>query len=151
MSCPFIHRLRWRKHHIEEHWRTLLKIEPCSGPLSNPETLQFLIPEMCERVFTKGEELSDRKISLEEAKLQLPACSCGNNPYRAFFVAGEQAITDAAILLSANLIPQERDAHAIGRLMFAVRSIAADEIDTFCGACVHHGVAKGCRFVSNSA
>jgi hypothetical protein len=146
MSRHFISLLRWRKHDIEGHWRTLLKIEPASGPLGNPETLQYLIPEMCEKVFSRAEQLSNRTITLEQARLQLPSCTCGNNPYRAFFVAGEQAVTEAAILLESAGAPDTRDEASVARLVYAVRSIAADEIDTFCGACLHHGVAPGCRF-----
>jgi hypothetical protein len=146
MSRQFLSLLRLRKEQIQNHWRTLLRIEPSSSPLANPETLQYLIPEMFERVFAKAEQLSSRPMSLEEARRQLPNCACGNNPYRAFFVAAEQAITEAVVLLETTLNPRLRDEHALAILVYTVRTLAVDEIDTFCAACLHHGVAPGCRF-----
>ena len=132
---------------IEEHWRTLLKIEPVSSPLANPEALQYLIPEALGEIFTRA--ASKRKaMSLESARAELPAFNCGNNPYRAFYLAGEQALTEAAVLLQAQQQPALRRESDLAALVYATRVAARSEIDAFCGACVHRGRAKHCRFAT---
>lgn len=124
----------------------MLKIEPVSGPLANPDMLQYLVPEVFEQILAKAEQLSGRVVSLESARAQLPACGCGRNPYRAFFTAAEQAMTEAGVLAQAMMDERERDPADLARLVFAIRTLACDEIDTFCSACVHRGCAAGCRF-----
>jgi hypothetical protein len=131
---------------IEEHWRTLLNIEPVSGPLANPEALQYLIPQALNEIFTRA---SKRKAAtLESARAELPTCNCGHNPYRAFYLAGEQALTEAAVLLQAKQPPALRRESDLACLVFAARAAARSEIDAFCGACVHRGRAKHCRFAT---
>lgn len=136
-----------RRASIEEHWRTLLNIEPVSGPLANPEALQYLIPRALEEIFARA--ATHRKaVTLETARAELPACNCGNNPYRAFYSAGEQALTEAAVLLQAKQPAAVRRESDLASLVFAARAAARDEIDAFCGACVHRGRAKNCRFAT---
>lgn len=129
-------------------WETLLRVEPVSGPLANPDSLVHLIPSSLEKVFAALAKPSRTPHSLEEAKACVPSCTCGNNPYLAYFVAGEQAIVEAAILLETELTPAERHQFDLGSVMLAIRRLARSEIDTFCGVCDHRTVAEHCRHAS---
>jgi hypothetical protein len=148
VSPQFLSALRARGPEIQYRWRRLLRIEPVSGPLANPEALQYLIPQVWNQVLATVAKSSRTPVSLEKARAQLPACNCGKNPYRAFFLAAEQAITEAAVLLQADQPPPKRKPADVAELVFAVRSLARSEIDTFCGACTHRGKAHNCRFAS---
>jgi hypothetical protein len=146
MSPEFLSALRTRGAEIQDRWRTLLRIEPVSGPLANPEALQYLIPHAWKQVLLAVGKPPRAALSLAAARAQLPACNCGNNPYRAFFIAAEQAITEAAVLLQADQPASKRKESDVAEIVFAVRSLARSEIDTFCGACTHRGKAHDCRF-----
>jgi hypothetical protein len=146
MPCELFAQLRARKSAIEHHWRQLLAIEPVSSPLANPEALQYLIPETFDRIMNKADQLTGKPITAEKARAELPKCDCGNNPYRAFFIAGEQAVLEAAVMLQAEMNPKVRNVSAATVLLLAVHRIARTEIDTFCAACVRRGSTPNCRF-----
>lgn len=76
----------------------------------------------------------------------LPACDCGNNPYLVFYVAGEQALTEAVLRARsgpASAGPER--ATAVKQVIHVVRGLALQEIDGFCGICMHRGRAAKCR------
>lgn len=146
MTHEFLFRLRARQSAIEQQWRTLLAIEPVWTPLANPQTLQYLIPTMCHAIFEHAAKLSRSPSALATARAHLPDCNCGNNPYRAFFIAGEQALTEAAIVVQAQLAAELRKPRDLTALIYVIRGAARSEIDAFCGACVHRYKAANCRF-----
>jgi hypothetical protein len=115
-------------------------------PLANPEALQYLVPEIFTAVLERAAKTNRKAVTLEQARATLPACDCGNNPYRAFFLAAEQAITEAAVLIQTQQPMAARQPSDLAELIYAVRCAARAEIDAFCGACVHRGHAKNCRF-----
>lgn len=137
--------LRARSVGIQERWKTLLRLEPVSGPLANPDALVHLIPETLERIFELLAKPARVPISILAAKACVPKCDCGNNPYLAYFVAAEQAFVEAAVLQQSELAPAERRPGEVAEVMLAVRRLARMEIDTFCGACVHRCVDRSCR------
>lgn len=122
---------------ILERWETLLRAEPVTSPLANPDSLVFLMDWTLDRFFTalRG-PLSRRRISdrgsnkpayIEEESL----CACKMNPLLAYFATGEQALIQAALPL---LQPREREA-TLSALRLAMQAVARREIDTFCAVC----------------
>lgn len=145
MAPDLLQKLRARDSAIRERWETLLRIERVSGPLANPDALVHLIPDSLARVY---KALAKRQIHRgpEPTSLtKLPACDCGNNPYLAYFVAGEQAIVESLVLLQAELPPEQRNNEDATDVIRAIRQLAGSEIDAFCGICVHRGTATQCR------
>ncbi len=150
MAPDFVYLLRARSDAICAQWETLLRVEPVSGPLANPDSLVHLISDSLEKFFAALAKPTRASLSLAEAKACVPNCKCGNNPYLAYFVAGEQALVEAAILLQAELPPAERHPNDLSAVMLAVRRLARSEIDTFCGVCDHRTVAPQCRHAEST-
>ena len=145
MTPGLLHDLRSRRTAIRMQWETLLRTEPVRGPLSNPDTLVFLIPESLDQIFStlaKGPPTPPAKLPTQSQPL---ACDCGNNPYLAYFIAGEQALVEALVLLQAELLPDGSEKRDVSEIMLTVRQLARSEIDTFCSICVHRGTAPHCR------
>ncbi|MBI5768980.1 MAG: hypothetical protein HZA93_14385 [Verrucomicrobia bacterium] len=144
MDPAILRALRARAPFIRKHWDTLLHVEPVNGPLANPDTLAHLIPSSLEQIF---QALSHpvKVHALPAPKECLIDCHCGNNPYIAYFIAGEQALVEALVLVQVGLPQIARTGHDLAEVQFVVRHLARDEIDGFCGICVHRGTARGCR------
>ena len=144
METHLLHRLRARSAEIHVRWETLLRMEPVSGPLANPDTLVRVIPETLAAIFERlAAGTSGRTAAVE----RLPGCECGCNPYLAFFLAAERAFVEALVLAQAEpprLTASERDLTEVHR---AVRDLGRDEIDTFCGICANRCQHEKCRHV----
>ena len=138
--------LRFRSPMIRERWEAFLRVEPVSNPLANPDALVHLIPETLNQILEALEKPSRAPVSIQAARAIVPDCDCGNNPYRAYFMAGEQALCETLVLLQAESPPDKRQQADLAELIFAVRKLAKTDIDTFCSACVHKGVAAKCRY-----
>lgn len=145
MGSRFLHLLRARSDTIRTQWEALLRVERVSGPLANPDVLIYLIPSSLEKILSAVARPSRAPVSLRTAKSCVPLCECGNNPYAAYFLAGEQALVEAAVLVQSELPAAERQKSDLAAIMLAVRRLARDEIDAFCGACSHRQMAPGCR------
>jgi hypothetical protein len=144
MLATILQKLRARQPFIARHWEALLRVEPVNGPLANPDTLVHLIPQSMEAVFAAlGRPL--RAYSIPAPKDCLLDCRCGNNPYIAFYTAAEQAWVEALVLIQFEQPPFERDPGEVAAIKFVLRHLARDEIDAFCGICVHRGKAAHCR------
>jgi len=145
MTPAFLQGLRARRSAIRNQWEALLRVEGMSGPLANPDTLVYLIPDSLEQIFSMLAEGATARQPSGRASSHLPACGCGNNPYLAYFLAGEQALVEAVILLQAELHPEGRLKRDVSEIILTMRQLARSEIDTFCGVCSHRGLAQGCR------
>ncbi len=151
MSPERLRDLRTRSPVIRQRWETLLRVEPINGPLANPDALAHLIPQTLEQVFVLLAKQARAPISVMAAKACVPRCECGHNPYLAYFVAAEQALVEAVVLLEAELPAKDRRPGEVAEMMLAVRRLARREIDTFCGACVHRCVDAKCRHLETAA
>lgn len=143
--------LQTRATSIRGRWEVLLHVEPVSGPLANPDVLAHLIPLTLEQVFKLLAKPARAPISVSAAKACVPRCECGNNPYLAYFLAAEQVLVEAVVLLEAELPASERRQSDVAEVMLAVRRVARLEIDTFCGACVQRCVDANCRHLAAPA
>ncbi len=146
MDSLVLHQLQSRSAAIHVRWERLLRIEPVSGPLANPDALARLIPQTLAVVLEQLKEHVDSGLSLEGTKTaRLPACDCGHNPYLAYFIAAEQAFVETLVLIQSELPAGQRHESDIAQLIHAVRTFGRDEIDTFCAICAHRCRDPKCR------
>lgn len=147
MTPELLHHLRARSPAIHVRWETLLRIEPVNGPLANPDALVRLIPETLARILSDLGKPST-PVSLKTARgAELHGCDCGHNPYLAFFVAAEQALVETVVLLQSELPHTQKAETDVAEVIHLARTIARDEIDTFCGICTYRGSDAKCRHV----
>lgn len=123
---------------ILERWEALLRAEPVTSPLANPDSLVYLMDWTLDRFLTalRG-PLSRRRIHergsnkpaayIEESQL----CACKMNPLLAYFATAEQALVQA---LLPTLQPRERES-VLSAVRLAMQAVAKREIDTFCAVC----------------
>lgn len=146
MAPDLVQQLRQSAADIRRRWEALLRIERVSGPLANPDALVHLIPDTLAEIFVGLAHGTRRPITFIDAMAErLPTCECGNNPYLAYFVAGEQALVESVVLLQAKLPVAYRRESDVAEAIHIVRALARVEIDNFCGVCAHRGCVKGCR------
>ena len=148
MSPVLLQQLRAQSATVHVRWETLLRMEPVSGPLANPDALVRLIPDSLARVFESLDGAREQGCTLTElTRTRLPNCDCGYNPFVAYYIAGERAFTEAVVLLQA-AGSAGRSERELSIVINAVRCLARDEIDTFCGICTHRGVVPNCRLAT---
>lgn len=123
---------------ILERWEALLRAEPVTSPLANPDSLVYLMGWTLDRFFSalRG-PLARRRLSergsnnkpayIEESQL----CACKMNPLLAYFATAEQALIQTAL---PTLQPHERES-ALSAVRLAMQAVAKREIDTFCAVC----------------
>ena len=122
---------------VLERWETLLRAEPVTSPLANPDALVYLMNWTLDRFATalRG-PLSRRRIAdhgsnkpkyIEESRL----CACKMNPLLAYFATAEQALIQAILPM---LQPRERES-VLSAVRLAMQAVAKREIDTFCAVC----------------
>ena len=145
MGPTLLCHLRARSASIRALWEALLHLEVVSGSLANPDTLDYLIPDSLEQVFALIATLSSAPRAMKAATVRPPEYACGNNPYLAYYAAGEQALLVALVILRAEMPADKRREIDLGESRLAVRWLARSEIDTFCDVCTHRGVASRCR------
>lgn len=129
--------MRSRLASIRVAWECLLRLERVNGPLAHPDALVHLIPTSVHQILAAAAATREEPLSLREAHgLPTPECACGHNPFLAFFVAGEQAMLEALIMLQAGWPPEERSEGDLAELVRATRHVAHSEIEAFCGVCI---------------
>lgn len=130
MQQALVCALRARRPEIHARWEALLRVERANTPLAHPDTLVHLIDWSLDEIFLAlSTPPSTRAHTLN--------CSCGRNPYLAYFAAGEQAMHEALVLTqsaSPSLHADERD-HALLGLKRVLEHIAQREIQAFCAVC----------------
>lgn len=146
MAPEVLAQLRAREMEISRRWEILLRVEPVSGPLANPDALTHLIPRTLADLWTSLAAGTATSATIAAARSRrLPDCECGNNPYLAYFIAAEQALLEALILVQASRgAPGNHELEA-AEVIDAVRTRAKDEIDAFCGVCLHRCRGEKCR------
>lgn len=127
--------LQRRRAAIRSKWEALLRTEPVTSPLADPDSLVHLIDSTMEEILAA---LPAGFLPTEASTSHQPVpCSCGRNPLLAFFAAGRQAMREGLVLSQAALAPLDpslRDASLI-TLNRVIDEIALREIEAFCGLC----------------
>lgn len=140
MQGAWIEALSANRRMIRRQWETFLRLEQANSPIADPEHLIYLID------WTLDEILGHLRIrwaapagdSRPFASSALRAeCHCGRNPLIKFFLAGEQALLEALVLLQSRDLPSELGdrSTAVTELYLAVHTVATREIETLCSMC----------------
>jgi hypothetical protein len=124
----------------------LLRVERVNSPLANPDALAYLIPTTIDEVLAALAKPARRPMTLAAARALAPSCTCECNPYRAYFVAGEQALTEALVLAQVEKPEAAQREEDLAALYVALRKLNKDQTDAFCAVCSHRCQANGCRF-----
>jgi hypothetical protein len=141
MQERLIRSLSDRRREIHRRWDALLHLEPAETPLANPDTLVHMIDWTLDKVFN---ELRSRiayhcgERPRDFASLRAH-CHCGNNPFFKHFLAGEQALLEALVLVQsedASLKPVYRDT-AVAELFLVINEIARCEVESLCSLCMN--------------
>lgn len=141
--------LRSRRPAIRSHWEALLRAEPVTTPLGNPDALIHLIEWTLDEIFVAlGNPLARSRVGGTRFSHDERAyCPCGRNPLLTYFAAGEQAVREALILAQASsgpLDPLQRDA-SLYELDLVFQQISRREIEAFCGICQFRRPATSCE------
>jgi hypothetical protein len=122
---------------ILERWEVLLRAEPVTSPLANPDALVYLMDWTLDRFFQalRG-PLSRRRITDRGSNKSSPddereLCACRMNPLLAYFATAEVALMQAVL---PTLQPRERES-VLPAIRLALQAVAKREIDTFCAVC----------------
>lgn len=133
MKRVFENALRARRELIRTRWLEILLVEPVNTPLAEPRILAFLLDHSLDAVFATLSQVADVQPAPPAA------CSCGRNPFLAYFRAGTQALLEALVFVLAaapTLDPGDRDA-AFAELQTAIDRVAREEIEVFGSLCAH--------------
>jgi hypothetical protein len=132
--------LNANRRSIRHRWEALLRLERADTPIADPENLVHLIDWTLEEIF---KQLRNNKAShgtganTPLVTMLRAECHCGCNPLIKHFLAGEQALLEAMIILQANessFDPRHR-ASAVTELYLAIREVARSEIGSLCALC----------------
>jgi len=122
---------------IKQRWEALLRAEPIASPLSNPDTLVFLMDETLRQVSsalrTRSVKTGLRAHATTIAPLQ-GKCACGINPLLAYYTTGRYALREVA---------EDKLGLAFNEVLVFFHSIAQKDIQALCGVCCNRG-AEDC-------
>jgi hypothetical protein len=132
------HRVRALQAHqseIRRRWEALLRDEPVTSALADPDILVRLFETTLGELFAtlKAHRRSSPVSSSDAYARVRTGCACGRNPLVTYFLTGERALLEVQASLDAAEFPPS--ATALTELHCAIRRIARREVDTFCGLC----------------
>lgn len=124
---------------IKTCWEVLLRAEPATSPLGNPDTLVFMMDRTLDTFFTSILSPSPRRWLARHPLLCSSlndTCPCERNPLLRYFVSGEQALLAIAgqALTDAAAGPEEED-RILSELQLTFHYLAQHELQTFCDLC----------------
>ncbi len=139
---------------MRSRWNELLHTEAASSPLAHPDTLVHLLNWSLEEIFAMIEgPASRRQASPKSFEAVRALCPCGRNPLLGLFQAGEQAVTEGLILCQAEspATSTASRAEALAEVQAAVRTVAAQEVESFCAVCQYRDAALAGECPANPA
>ncbi len=129
----------------------MLRVEPVNTPLALPDAMSRLIPGALDEIFRELEKTNIPPLTLRAARrIALPVCGCNRNPYLAHFKAAEQALLEELVLLQADQPPRFRSEQDLAEIVCATRLLGCEEIEAFCGICVHRAESPNCRHCAHA-
>lgn len=141
MDRIILEQLRARRATIRKEWISLLRAEPVTTPLGNPEALQHLIDQTLDQVFADlgKEKLLPGGPTRQSYDDVLHECACGRNPLLAYFLTGERALLKVVFRVRMDLAakyPMHNDTD-LTEIYLVLRRIARREVKNFCALCQH--------------
>lgn len=133
MNKTLLAALHQRRSEIRARWEALLRVEPVSTPLANPDTLVYLFDQTLDEVLGALPE----RAAVPLRPRARPTSQCDCNPMRAYFLSLEQALMETLVMIQAGLPelnPAERVA-SVTELCSTLRRIARREMAVFDGIC----------------
>ncbi len=127
---------------LRQRWESLLRAQPPTSPLANPDALVFLMEWTLDRLFEDLRNAPSRRRPAARTGVALsepPPCPCGLNPLIAYFQTAEKALEEIYcpdILATDRFTTLEREA-ALMELKLVLRGVARREIESFCAVCLH--------------
>lgn len=128
-------------------WETLLRAEPVSSPLGNPDALVYLMDWTLDRLLA---EVRQPRVNRRQDRGDLACiCPCGRNPLLRYFATAERALVETLFVVGQELAHLGTYAREAGleELKMQLTAIARSEIESFCAVCQQAQVApaEGCR------
>lgn len=134
---------------IKRRWEERLRAEPVSSPFANADALAALIPESIAEVLRKLGGAFAGRAAARALRQEEPMCDCGHNPYRAYFKAGEQAMTEALVLAQTACHADPGDPATKAEMRGVIDMLARPKVDAFCHICSRYQLISSCRFVGD--
>ena len=124
---------------IKTCWEVLLRAEPPTSPLGNPDTLVFMMDRTLDAFFAAALSPNPRRWLARYpllCKSLNETCPCQRNPLLHYFVTGEQAILAIAgqALADSGASPEDEEEN-LSRAQLAFHYLAQSELQTFCDLC----------------
>lgn len=132
---------------IRRRWEELLRVEPVSSPLANPDAMAMFIPDSLADIDRALRGPFSKRVAERGERHRATTIDCGHNPYRAYFNAGEQALKEAVVLAQTACHADTSDPSAVGEVGGIVQAVARPQINAFCRICRNYRLVEGCRFV----
>lgn len=136
------HALRRHRPTLRSLWESLLRAEPVSSPLANPDVLVLMMDWTLDELEAAMRHAPSRR-RRPPARAGTPpdGCECRMNPLLIYFRTAEAALD--RVLEELPLPVDEGEAAIFTREAFvadarrALRHVSAREIATFCAVCQH--------------
>ncbi len=124
---------------IKTCWEVLLRAEPASSPLGNPDTLVFMMDGTLDMFFTAIHSPGPRRWLARHpllCKSLGETCPCRRNPLLHYFVSGEQALLaiSGQVLADTAEGPEEEE-RILSETQLTFHYLAQYELQTFCDLC----------------
>lgn len=129
MEANHLEQLKANGVGLAANWIRAIQTAPSSSPLTSPETMVHHVVPAWERIVATLECGEGGSLSTPDliAEGWPPRCRCGQNPFRDFYLRGEQAVFSHPFV-QHDLTPAERS-----EFQAAFRTVAAEEICAFDG------------------
>lgn len=148
MQPAILHKLRARRSQIRRNWATLLRIEPVTTPLAEPQVLIHLFDRTLNRIF------ASLKRTNTEPRPTPFHCPCGLSPFLAYFQTAEQVLLEALVQVHVRSAPETSAADRaqdVADLSAVIRSIGREEIALFGSICQHRQQCLSCGHCPQTA
>ena len=134
MHENFLQALQTHRDAICARWEILLRAEPVTSPLANPDTLVHLMAWTLDHLAT---ELRRPRLRRRSDPTGTPICPCGHNPLLRYFATAEHALVESLFVDGRGLteLPSLVRETGLQELKLALSHLARGEIESFCAVC----------------
>jgi hypothetical protein len=137
---------------VKTCWEVLLRAEPATSPLGNPDTLVFMMDRTLDAFFTSIQSPAPRRWLARYPLLCRPlndTCPCTRNPLLRYYVSGEHALLAIAGQTVTDMaVGPEEEARILSEVQLAFHYQAQYELQTFCDLCRGKCVRAGAGIAS---